>query len=191
MEVVNKKMTGEEYELDFFGLKRKLPISYLSPKLKIANFNILGDVEFTEKAGEVFEKKLREAHILPDYFVGAEVKVVPLIHNLALRFNHKYYVILRKSIKGYMHNPIVQYPWKGAPHHTKKLVLSSSDAEKLRGKKVVILNDVVSTGATMKMLKSMMKKIEADVVCECAIFKQGDRYIDPFMYIAELPILIQ
>jgi adenine phosphoribosyltransferase len=177
------------YNLNFFGIKRSLPISYLSPRLKMANFTILGDVELTEKAGEELEKRLRDMNIIPDCFVGPEVQVVPLVHNLATRFGHNRYVILRKQVYGYMREPLIEHPWNGAPKHTNKLVLNGIDKNYLQGKRVVIVDDVVSTGSTMKMLLKLMKEIEAEVLTQCAIFKQGERYTDTLLYLSELPLL--
>lgn len=182
-------MATKYYELDFFGLKRKLPITLLSPKLVIANFNILGDVELTEKAGEKMEERLRQENIIPDCFVGPEVKIVPFVHHMAKRFGQPRYVILRKSVKGYMTQPSIEYPWETAPKHARKLVLSGHDREYLKGKKVILVDDVVSTGATIKMLENIMKKIGATVLARCAIFKQGGRYKENLIYLAELPIL--
>ena len=177
------------YDLDFFGIKRSLPISYLSPRLKMANFTILGDIELTEKAGEELEKRLRDKDIIPDCFVGPEVQVVPLVHNLAMRFGHKRYVVLRKQVYGYMRQPLIQQPWNGAPKHTNKLVLNGIDKTYLQGKRVVVVDDVVSTGSTMKMLLKLMKDIQVEVLIQCAIFKQGDRYTDTLLYLSELPLL--
>lgn len=182
-------MNTQFYQLDFYGLQRNLLVSYLSPRHKIANFNILGDVELTEKAGEKLQEELRKRDIFPDCFVGPEVKVVPLIHHMAKRFGHKRYVILRKSVKGYMSSPHIEYPWETAPKHVKKLVIGLSDKEYLIGKKVVLIDDVVSTGATMDLLTKAMQKINAVVTARCSIFKQGDRYSEDLIYLAKLPLM--
>lgn len=185
-------MSQEFYQLNFYGLKRQLPLSHLSPKIKIANFNILGDVEFTEKAGEILEKELKKRKIQPLCFVGPEVKVVPFVHYLAKRYQHPRYVILRKSIKGYMTSPIIiEYPSRNSPKHVKKLVLSGFSEELLLAKKegIVLVDDVVSTGATMEMLEKLMTRIGVKVIAKCAIFKQGDIYTKDLIYLAELPII--
>lgn len=176
------------YEINFFGLKRKLPLTYLSPRLRIANFNILGDVELTEKAGEELEKILKKKKISPDCFVGPEVKVVPFVHHMAKRFGHKRYVILRKSVRGYMTSPTIEHPWRNAPKHVKKLVLDGSDREFLRNKKVVLLDDVVSTGSTMEMAERLMREIGANVVASCALFKQGETCRKDLIYLFKLPL---
>jgi adenine phosphoribosyltransferase len=183
---------GEQlYSLDFFGLQRKLPVTFLSPKLMIANFNILGDVELTEKAGEKMQAELEKRGIKPDCFVGPEVKVVPFIHHMAKRYGHKRYVILRKSVKGYMSNPHIEYPWETAPKHVKKLVMGIHDREYLVGKKVVLIDDVVSTGATIELLKKTMQKIGTSILASCALFKQGDRYQGELIHLAKLPIMLK
>lgn len=179
------------YQLNFFGLKRSLPITFLSPRLKIANFNILGDVELTEKAGEELQKKLIERKIKPDCFVGPEIKVVPFVHHMAKRFCHARYVILRKSVRGYMTNPFIEHPWRTAPKHVKKLVMSGHDQNYLQGKKIVLIDDVVSTGVTMEMLAKVMESIGAIVLLKCAIFKQGDYYKKDLVYLATLPLITE
>ena len=184
-------MNAQFFDLEFFGLHRKLSVTFLSPKLMIANFNILGDVELTEKAGEMLEKELEKRKIVPDCFIGPEVKVVPIIHHMAKRFGHKRYVILRKSVKGYMSMPHIEYPWETAPKHVKKLVMGIHDKEFLVGKKVVLIDDVVSTGATMELLTKTMEKIGTHILARCAIFKQGDRYKGDLIHLSKLPILVQ
>lgn len=164
-------------------------MSFLSPRLKIANFSILGDVALTETAGEELEKILRQKNLLPDCFVGPEVKVVPFVHHLAKRFGHKRYVILRKSVKGYMVNPLTEYPRPKAPQHIKKLVLDGRDHDFLKGKKVVLVDDVVSTGVTMRMLESFMEKIGVTVLAKCCIFKQNGNYGEGLISLVELPLL--
>ncbi len=182
-------MNQRFYTLNFFGLVRELPFSFLSPRLKIANFSVLGDVEFTEKAGEELEKILRKRKLFPDCFVGPEVKVVPFVHHMAKRFGHNRYVILRKSVKGYMVDPLIEYPKSKAPQHIKKLVLDGRDRDFLKGKKVVLVDDVVSTGVTMRMLEGLMGKIGVIVLAKCCLFKQNGNYGDELISLAELPLL--
>lgn len=177
------------YDIEFYGLKRSLPITLVSPTKMIANFNILGDVEFTEIAGDEMEKLLRKNKIIPDCFVGPEIKIVPFVHHLAKRFGHKRYVILRKSVRGYMISPLQKNPEKFMPSHVKKMVISKQDVEYLKGKKIVLVDDVVSTGATMTMLEYFMTELGADVIGKCSIFKQGEIYNKPLFFLAQLPMI--
>lgn len=181
----------EFFDLDFYNLHRRLPLTYISSSKQIATFTILGDVELTEKAGEILEHKLKEKHIKPDCFVGPGTNILCFVHHMAKRYGHPRYVIMRKSIRNYMTSPEVQLPWRNAPKHAKKLVINGADIEFLKGKKVVLIDDVVSTGSTMQMLSQLMEKISASVVAKCAIFKQGDKYKgNDLIYLAELPIFV-
>jgi len=152
----------EYYNLELCGLKRKLPIVSLGPKLKIASFNLLGDGEL----------------------VGPEVKVVPLLQVLAKKLNKPRYIILRKNIMGYMTQPITN---KSKP----SLVLNGPDAKLLKGKKVIIIDDVVSTGRTIKVVQELMKMADAEAVGAVAVFKQGEKEEKigiPFSFLGKLPL---
>lgn len=178
------------FDLDFFNIRRALPLTYISGNKKIASFTILGDVQLTDIAGAQLQQKLHEHHIVPDCFVGPGTNIVCFVHHMAKRFGHDRYVILRKSIRNYMTSPEFQLPWRDAPKHAKKLVINGADVSYLAGKKVVLIDDVVSTGTTIEMLALLMQKIGAKVLAKCSIFKQGDRYRGDLIYLAELPILV-
>jgi len=172
----------EYYDLKICGLTRQLPIVPLGPKLKIASFNLLGDGELVEKVAEELAKKLIKNDF--DYLVGPEVKVVPLVQILSKKLKKPRYVILRKNIMGYMTKPVIN---KSKP----TLVLNGPDAEILTGKKVVIVDDVVSTGRTIRVVQEMMKTIGAEVVGAVAVIKQGEREEDidvPFFFLGVLPL---
>lgn len=179
------------FELDYFNIKRRLPLTYISRDKQIATFTIVGDVELTEKSGEELEKILRSKNITPDCFVGPGTNILCFVHHMAKRFHHLRYVILRKSIRNYMTSPEIQLPWRDSPKHVKKLVLNGYDKEFLHDKKVVLIDDVVSTGTTMQMLSELMHKIGARVLAKCAIFKQGDKYKNDLTYLAKLPIFVR
>jgi adenine phosphoribosyltransferase len=177
------------YELEICGLKRKLPLTAISPNTKLASFNILGDVELINKTAQTLKKKMEKYDF--DYLVGPEVKVVPLIQKLAELMDQKKYVICRKSIKPYMVSPITLEPLPHFPNHVKKLVINGAKAEILKGKKVAVIDDVVSTGVTMRMIDKLMEKIGAEVVLHGAIIRQTKSQFDEiknFIYLTELPI---
>jgi len=172
------------YDLDFFGLKRKLPIVSLTPKIKIASISLLGDAELTEKAAEKLAEKLKNYQF--DYLVGPEVKVVPLLYALSQKLGQKRYVVCRKSIKGYMTSPKLLKIPKGSKFNM--LVLDGPDVELLKGKKVAVVDDVVSSGTTLINLGKLLNQIGAKIVVTATIFKQGEQYQGNLIYLACLPI---
>lgn len=156
----------------------------------MATFSLIGDVELTDAAGEKLQQILIKQGIVPDCFVCPGTNIVNFCHHLAVRFGHKRYVALRKSVRNYMTSPEVLFPWRNAPKHTKKLVINGADASFLQGKRVFLVDDVVSTGTTLKMLSALMEKVGAAVVGQAAIFKQGERPVDGLIYLSTLPIFI-
>jgi len=174
----------EYYTLNFFGLKRKLPLVRLTPKIKIASISLLGDTELTEKAADELAKKLKKFQF--DYLVGPEVKVVPLLYALSQKLGQKRYVVCRKSIKGYMTSPQVLKISSG--NRLNMLVLDGPDAQLVKGKKVAIIDDVVSSGVTLINLEKLLNQVGAKIVVTATIFKQGGQYQGDLIYLASLPI---
>lgn len=170
------------YDLQIAGLKRKLPIVALGPKVKVASFNLLGDREMVEVLAGELVKKLKDIKF--DYLVGPEVKVVPLLHELSKRLKKDKYIVCRKEIHAYMQSPIKTFQKPG-------LVLNGSDAELIKRKKVVIVDDVVSSGRTLYIVEELMKITEAEVVAKVAVFKQGKRLHEKqkdLIYLKTLPV---
>ncbi|OGV89470.1 hypothetical protein A2Z41_01400, partial [Microgenomates group bacterium RBG_19FT_COMBO_39_10] len=119
-----------------------------------------------------------------DYLVGPEVKVVPLLQVLSQKLKKPRYIILRKNIMGYMTKPITN---KYKPN----LVLNGPDADLLKDKKVIIVDDVVSTGRTIRVVGDLMTMARAEVVAAVAVLKQGEKEeeIEPtFFYLGNLPL---
>lgn len=175
----------EYYPIEICGLKRKLPIVYLGPKLRIASLTLLGDVELVEKVS--LELSSRLIGIEYDYFVGPEVKVVPLLYEMSKINTRKRYIVCRKAIKGYMVKPLIMHP-DNPSHKLRSLVIDGVDQELIKGKKVVILDDVVTTGTTISAVEQLMEKAGAKVSAVCAILKQGEVNIDNLVYIGKLPV---
>ncbi len=161
---------------------------YVGRNTRIANFTVLGDVELTDALADTIMGKLRNVEF--DYLVGPEVKVVPLIHGVAKRLGHKKFILCRKSVKPYMTSPVILKPLAHFPKHIKQLVLNGPDAEILKGKRVVLLDDVVSTGVTMRMLKKLMEKVGAKVIQKVAVIKQGEQFdkMENLFCLTELPV---
>jgi len=178
----------DTYNLEICGLKRELPLVYVGKNTRLASFSLLGDVELVSLVAEEIVKKLKETSF--DYFIGPEVKVVPLIYELARRFGHSRFAICRKSIKPNMISPVIVKPLPFFPKHVRQLVLDGTDAEMLKGKKVVVVDDVISTGVTMRMMGELAKRVGAQVVATVAVLKQGKQFdkLDNILTLAELPI---
>lgn len=178
----------EYYTLKICGLTRKLPLIYVGRRTRIASFSILGDVELVDRLADTIAEKLKPGNF--DCLVGPEVKVVPLIHGVAKRLGHKRFVVCRKSAKPYMISPVILKPLSYFPRHVKPLVLNGADADFLKGKKVVILDDVVSTGVTFRMMRKLMEKAGATVTGYFVALKQGEQFdkFENMDYLAELPV---
>ncbi len=173
--------------MDFYTLRvgkvaRKLPVVALGPKIKVASFNLLGDEELVEIIAQKLLRKLKGVEF--DYLVGPEVKVVPLLHELSRILGKPKYVVCRKKIHGYMVSPVKSKGRQG-------LVLDGRDARLLKNKKVVIVDDVIFSGYTMRVIKGLMKGIGAKAVMYMAVFKQGDRTdedLQDLVYLDTLPV---
>ncbi len=179
----------EYYTIELYGLKRTLPIVHTGKRTKLANFTLLGDIELVDALAEAFVKKFSSYEF--DYLVAVEVKVVPLVHGIAKRLGHKQFIVCRKRIKPYMVEPVSVKPFPNFPKHVQPLVINGIDADKLKGKRVIVMDDVVSTGMTMRLMHALMQKIDATVVASAAVLRQGEQFIklDNFLYVAELPII--
>jgi adenine phosphoribosyltransferase len=156
----------EYFTLNIENITRKLPIISLGPKIKVASFNLLGDRELVEVLAKKLYIKIKNIEF--DYLVGPEVKVVPLLQELSRLVGINRYIICRKEIHGYMVKPIKT---KKEPH----LVLNGADVSLIWGKRVIIVDDVITTGNTISAVEELMQKSKAQVVAEIAVFKQGDR----------------
>ncbi len=178
----------EFYTLKICGLVRKLPLIHIGKNTKFASLSILGDVELVDRLADVMAEKLKKVEF--DYLVGPEVKVVPLIHGIAKRLGHKKFIVCRKSVKPYMISPVVLKPLSYFPKHARPLVLDGEDADLVKGKKVVIIDDVISTGVTVRMMRKLMEQVDAKVVAVFTALKQGEQFdkIDNLMYLETLPI---
>jgi len=158
------------YTLHVAGLTRELPIIKLSYDLSIASFVILGDTEIVKKTAPIIAKKLPEV----DFVVTAEAKGIPLAYEISKILNLNEYIVARKSIKAYMEEPIEVEVNSITTTNSQKLYLNNQDANKIRGKKVALIDDVISTGQSLKALERLVEKAGANVVAKAAILAEGD-----------------
>ena len=158
------------YTLHVAGLRRDLPIIKLSYDLSIASFVILGDTEIVKKTAPMIAKKLPEV----DFVVTAEAKGIPLAYEISKILNLNEYIVARKSIKAYMEEPIEVEVNSITTTNSQKLYLNNQDANKIKGKRVALIDDVISTGQSLKALERLVEKAGANVVAKAAILAEGD-----------------
>lgn len=158
------------YTLHVAGLTRELPIIKLSYDLSIASFVILGDTEIVKKTAPMIAKKLPEV----DFVVTAEAKGIPLAYEISKILNLDEYIVARKSVKAYMEEPIEVEVNSITTTNSQKLYLNNQDANKIKGKRVALIDDVISTGQSLKALERLVEKAGANVMAKAAILAEGD-----------------
>ena len=158
------------YTLHVAGLTRELPIIKLSYDLSIASFVILGDTEIVKKTAPMIAKKLPEV----DFVVTADAKGIPLAYEISKILNLDEYIVARKSVKAYMEEPIEVEVNSITTTNSQKLYLNNQDANKIKGKRVALIDDVISTGQSLKALERLVEKAGANVVAKAAILAEGD-----------------
>ena len=162
----------ETHAVEVAGIKRELRLFEIKPGLKIAILNILGDTEFVQACAKELGTKLKDTKY--DVLVTAEAKSIPLAHALSV-VTKKPYVVLRKSYKPYMGDALKAETLSITTGQPQTLLLDEKDREMMKGKKVVILDDVISTGSTLQGMRMILDKAGSSVVAEAAIFTEGDR----------------
>lgn len=164
--------THETYTVDIAGLKRDLRLFEVKPGLKIAILNILGDTELVQACARDLAQKLKDTEY--DLLVTAEAKSIPLAYALSVE-TKKPYVVLRKSYKPYMGKALKAETLSITTGQPQTLILDEKDVDLMRGKNVVIVDDVISTGSTLQGIRMILDKAGSSVAAQAAIFTEGDR----------------
>ena len=175
----------EFYPITIAGVKRELKLCPLNEKLYIGAFVIIGDPELTEKAAGALLKKAPE----DDYILSAESKGIPLAHEMARQNNDAKYVVARKSTKLYMSDVLDVEVNSITTARTQHLYIDGADAKMMRGKRILIVDDVISTGESLKSLEALVNATGAQIVGRMAILAEGeaaDR--DDIIYLEKLPL---
>lgn len=163
----------EYYEIDIKGMKRKLPLCPLTDKLYIGAFVIFGDVELTKHCAAELIKVMEKDY---DYMITAESKGIPLVYEMARQLGQNKYMLARKAPKLYMKN-VIKFEVKSiTTAKTQTLYLDGADAEMMRGKRIVIVDDVISTGESLHALEELVEQAGGIIVDRLAILAEGDAY---------------
>lgn len=183
----------EYYEITVAGLRRRLPVVEISPSLWIAAFVLWGDVELTNACAHRLAERLRAFSF--DCLVSVEAKALPLAHMIATYLSDETtgryfpYAVCRKSVKEYMKDPLTVEVKSITTSSMQTLVLDGADASRVRGRRVAVVDDVVSTGGSMRAVNELLERADADVVARAAVLLEEGGYQDPnLIHLGTLPI---
>ena len=178
-------MKKEYYNMTIAGCQRALPLCPLNDALQIGAFVIFGDPELTTACADALLKRAPEH----DVMITAESKGIPLICEMARLAGNKRYVLARKGAKLYMRNLIKVEVRSITTDHVQTLFLDGSDAEYMKGKRVLVVDDVISTGESLHALEELVKQAGGEIVGRMAILAEGDATErDDIIYLEKLPL---
>lgn len=173
------------YEMHVAGLVRHLPICKLSDNLSIGAFVIFGDVELTCACARALLEKAPDF----DYMVAPEAKAIPLIYEMARQSGRNEYFLVRKNKKAYMNGVFEVEDKSITTEGTQKLYMDGADAKKMKGKRILILDDVISTGGSLAAVENLVNQAGGIVAGRMAILAEGDAAKrDDIIYLEELPL---
>ena len=182
--------TGQtHYDIDLAGRVEKLQIAQVTPTLHIASFVLLGDTELTNYCSKVLAERIKDVDV--DYIVCPEAKVLPLAQSICTYLGEREFVVFRKGVKAYMLNAIETQVKSITTNEIQKMVVDGRDADKIRGKKVLLLDDVVSTGGTFHAMEALLSQLDSQIVGYAAVLKEGADFVsDKLHYIRDLPLFV-
>ena len=173
------------YEMTIAGCRRALPLCPISDTLNIGAFVIFGDPELTTACAEELLNRAPEH----DVMITAESKGIPLICEMARLNGNARYVLARKSPKLYMRNVFVSEVRSITTDHVQKLYLDGEDARLMQGKKILIVDDVISTGESLRAVEALVEKAGGVICGRMAILAEGAAQTRPdLIYLEKLPV---
>lgn len=176
---------NKSYIMEIAGVQRELPLCKVNDELYIGAFIMFGDVEITEKAAAALLKIAPEF----DVMITAESKGIPLLYEMARQAGHNYYIVARKGPKVYMKDVITTKVDSITTAHTQTLCIGSDEANAMKGKRVLIIDDVISTGESLAALETLVNQVGGNIVGKMAVLAEGeaaDR--DDIIYLEKLPL---
>ena len=174
------------YNVDISGLKVKLPVMKIDNDLSIAFFNLHGAQELTEHCAKHIAELVKGCDVL----ITAESKGLQLTHCVARNLGHKFYAVARKTQKLYMQDGISVTVKSITTKNVQTLYLSSHDSDLLKGKKVAIVDDVISTGGSLQGMEALIEKAGGTIFAKAFVLAEGDaaKRTD-VKYLAYIPLL--
>lgn len=173
------------YEMTIAGCKRQLPLCKLNDDLMIGAFVIMGDQELTVACAEALLKISPEY----DYLISAEAKGIPLAHEMARQHGDKKYMVARKGVKLYMSGVFEAQVRSITTEKLQTLFLDIEDAKLMKGKRILIVDDVVSTGESLYALQELVKQAGGEIVGNVTILAEGKAAErDDIRYLERLPL---
>ncbi len=175
----------EFYHINVAGVERDLPLCRLNDDLQIAAFVIFGDVELTVNSARAL------LEVAPEYdvMIAAEAKSIPLIHEMARQSGENHYVLARKVPKLYMKNVVSTAVNSITTAKTQTLYIDGNDREAMRGKRVLIVDDVISTGDSLHALETLVELAGGNIVGKMAILAEGNAAgRDDIITLGKLPL---
>lgn len=173
------------YEMKVAGLTRSLPLCPISDTLMIGAFVIFGDVELTCACARDLLKIAPEF----DYMVAPEAKAIPLVHEMARQSGRNEYFLVRKKKKAYMNGVFEAVDRSITTEGEQKLYMDGADAARIKGKRILILDDVISTGGSLAAVESLVEQAGGQVVGRMAILAEGDAAKrDDILFLEKLPL---
>ena len=174
----------EVYKINIAGCERELEKFAVSDKLDIAAFILFGDVEITEKSAKELLKKVPEF----DVILTPEAKSIPLAYEMSKQSGKKY-VVARKGVKVYMGEPLKAEVLSITTQKPQTLYLGEDDVENIKGKKVLIVDDVISTGESLSAIIKLCELAGGNLAASCAVLAEGDAAKrDDIIYLEPLPV---
>ena len=158
------------YEMQVAGLTRRLPLFRVNEDLNIAAFVMFGDVELTERCAAALLEKAPQFDVL----VTAESKGIMLLYEMAKQSGHNYYVVMRKEAKLYMNDVLTTEVDSITTDHRQTLCMGGDDVEAVRGKRVLLVDDVISTGETLAAMEKLIRTAGGEIAGRMAVLAEGD-----------------
>ena len=174
------------YPMTIAGIKRELPLCKVADDFYIGAFIMFGDAEITVACAK---ELLAHAPKEYDYLLTAEAKSIPLIHEMARQSGASEYFVARKGMKVYLTDPIHVQVRSITTQHDQDLYLSGADAAKMKGKKILIVDDVISTGESLHALEELVHQAGGEVAGRMAVLAEGDaQKREDIVYLEKLPV---